>query len=113
MAPHATCLPTHATGHYHIYFDNFFTGVELEQCLPADGIYSCGTTCSNRKNISDDLRSEMKKVLKERGDHMIRQDGHLVFTKWQDAKVVTMQQHTIKFYEGRMGHKYMYSPQMP
>ena len=55
----------------------------------------------------------MKKGLKERGDHMIRQDGHLVFTKWQDAKVVTMQQHTIKFYEGRMGHKYMYSPQMP
>ena len=36
-------------GHYHIYFDNF-TGVELERLL-ADGIYSCGTIRSNRKNI--------------------------------------------------------------
>ena len=32
----------------------------------------------------------MKEGLKERGDHMIRQDGHLVFTIWQDTKVVTM-----------------------
>jgi len=65
-----------------------------------------------QKEYPDDLRAEMKKGLKERGDHM-RQDGHLVFTKWQDVKVVSMQQHSIKFYEGRMGHKYMYSPQMP
>jgi len=77
-------------GHYHIYFDNFFTGVELEQRLLADGIYSCGTIRSNRKNIPEDLRPEIKKGLKERGDHMIRQDGHLVFTIWQDTKVVTM-----------------------
>jgi len=76
-------------GHYHIYFDNFFTDVELEHLL-ADGIYSCGTIRSNRKNIPDNLRPEMKKGLKERGDYMIRQDGHLVFTIWQDTKVVTM-----------------------
>ena len=77
-------------GHYHIYFDNFFTGVGLEQSLLADGIYSCGTIRSNRKNIPDDLKPEIKKGLKERGDHMMRQDGNLVFTIWQDTKVVTM-----------------------
>ena len=43
-------------GHYHIYFHNFCTGVELE-CLLADGIYFCGAIRSNRNNIPDDLRS--------------------------------------------------------
>ena len=34
-----------------IYFDSFFTGVELEQSLLADGIYSCGTIRSNRRTF--------------------------------------------------------------
>jgi len=36
-------------GHYHICFDNFFTGVELERLL-ADSIYSCGTIRSNKEH---------------------------------------------------------------
>ena len=36
-------------GHYHIYFDNFFTGVELERLL-ADSIYACGTIRSNKQH---------------------------------------------------------------
>ena len=77
-------------GQYHIYFDNFFTGVELAQNLLGDGLYSCGTIRSNRKNIPEDLKPNIKKGFKERGDYMVRQDGNLVFTVWQDTKVVTM-----------------------
>ena len=77
-------------GQYHIYFDNFFTGVELAQNLLGDGLYSCGIIRSNRKNIPEDLKPNIKKGFKERGDYMVRQDGNLVFTVWQDTKVVTM-----------------------
>ena len=77
-------------GQYHIYYDNFFTGVELAQNLLADGIYSCGTIRSNRKNIPEDLKPHIKKGLKERGDYNVRQDGNLVFTIWQDTKIVSM-----------------------
>ena len=68
----------------------FFTGVELAQNLLADGIYSCGTIRSNRKNIPEDLKPHIKKGLKERGDYNVRQDGNLVFTIWQDTKIVSM-----------------------
>ena len=77
-------------GQYHIYFDNFFTGVELAQNLLGDGIYSCGTIRSNRKNTPEVFKPNIKKGFKERGDYMVRQDGNLVFTVWQDTKVVTM-----------------------
>ena len=56
-------------GQYHIYYDNFFTGAELAQNLPADGIYSCGTILSKRKHIPEDLKPHIKKGLKERGDY--------------------------------------------
>ena len=48
-------------GQYHIYYDNFFTGVELAQNLLADRIYSCGTIRSNRKHIPEDLNHISKK----------------------------------------------------
>ena len=52
--------------------------------------FTRGTIRSNRKNIPEDLKPNIKKGFKERGDYMVRQDGNLVFTVWQDTKTVTM-----------------------
>ena len=30
-------------GHYHLYFDNFFSSLSLFDSLLADGMYACGT----------------------------------------------------------------------
>ncbi len=37
--------------YYHLYFDNFFSSVELMENLYKDGIYSCGTVRKDRKGL--------------------------------------------------------------
>ena len=44
--------------YHHIYFDNFFTSVELLEDLEEVGLYSCGTARSDRKGFP----SELKKI---------------------------------------------------
>ena len=42
--------------YHHIYFDNFFTGVELMLNLLRCGTYSCGTMKSDRKGFPSTLK---------------------------------------------------------
>ena len=37
--------------HYHIFFDNFFTTVDLIISLLTDGILACGTVRKDSKNL--------------------------------------------------------------
>jgi len=36
---------------HHVYFDNFFTGVDLLISLKKDKIFACGTVHSNRTGL--------------------------------------------------------------
>ncbi len=41
---------------HHVFFDNFFTNVQLLEDLLADGIYSCGTARKDRRGFPPALR---------------------------------------------------------
>ena len=51
----------------HVYFDNFFTSVNLMKILLEKKIYACGTLRSNRKNIPESF-SKPKKLNLNRGE---------------------------------------------
>ena len=44
-------------GHYHLYFNNFFSSLPLFDSLLEDGLYICGTFRKDRKGISTDIKS--------------------------------------------------------
>ena len=44
-------------GHYHLYYDNFFSSVALFNDLLEDGLYACGTFRRDRKGIPDDIKT--------------------------------------------------------
>lgn len=74
--------------YHHIYFDNFFTGVELMLNLLRCGTYSCGTMRSDRKGFPSTLKTIVKRGLPNRGDFVTAQNGNLVMTVWQDTKAI-------------------------
>lgn len=72
--------------YHHIYFDNFFTGVDLMLNLLRQGTYSCGTMRSDRKGFPHSLKPTVKSGFKNRGDHKVVTCGNLSITVWQDSK---------------------------
>lgn len=61
----------------HIYFDNFFSSVDLVLDLYRLGLYSCGTLRTNRKGFPVALKNPAKKGFKDRGQSETRQVGNL------------------------------------
>ena len=53
-------------GHYHIYMDNYFTGIPLFKELLNDGLYACGTIKSNGVDHADQLRMQYTCARKSR-----------------------------------------------
>ena len=45
----------------HIYFDNFFSSVDVALDLLQNGLYSCGTVSSNRRRFPTELKKHLKK----------------------------------------------------
>ena len=82
------CEKLHNT-HRHIYFDNFFSSVDLALDLVRVGLYSCGTLRSNRKRFPTQLKQFVKKGLPERGQSKTYQCGNLCVSVWQDKRPVT------------------------
>ena len=82
------CEKLHNT-HRHIYFDNFFSSVDLALDLLRVGLYSCGTLRSNRKGFPKQLKQFVKKGLPERGQSKTYQCGNLCVSVWQDKRPVT------------------------
>ena len=70
--------------HFHLFFDNYFTGVKLTEDLLANGLYSCGTVRTNRRGFPDDL----KRLKMRRVESRIRRKGNLIAAGWQDKKQV-------------------------
>ena len=58
----ATRVVTELTNHlhnkyHHVFFDNFFTSVELLTQLEENGVYGCGTARTNRKQFPTELKN--------------------------------------------------------
>ena len=90
---------------HHVYFDNFFSSMQLLLNLAKDGIYSCGTLRSNRIGFPVDLIPHVQKGLTSRGDYITRQcksakspnwvrnkkqSSRLAVTVWQDNQPVVV-----------------------
>ena len=56
--------------HYYVYFDNYFTSIELLEELLQRETYSCGTVKSNRKGLPEDL-CPAPKSRKEKMQHVL------------------------------------------
>ena len=76
--------------HRHIFFDNYFSSVDLLLDLQRDGLYACGTLRSNRKGFPPQLKPLVKKGFKNRGDSRVCQSRNLTVSLWQDNKPVTV-----------------------
>ena len=74
---------------YHcVYFDRFFTGVDILEHLLRNGTYGCGTCKSNRKGLPKTL----KNVKLRRGESKVYQKtgSNLMLTLFKDRKLVHM-----------------------
>jgi hypothetical protein len=69
-----------------IYFDKFYTGVELLQDLHTRGVMACGTVCTNRKRLPKELLPKQLKLNKH--EYKVAQKDELTFCVWQDTKAV-------------------------
>ena len=69
---------------YHIYMDSFFPSVPLYHALLTDT--GTGTVRTIRRSFPPDLKVMAKKGLAKRGDSVVRQDGNVCVTVWQDSR---------------------------
>jgi hypothetical protein len=67
---------------HHLYFDNYFSSVDLAEELLRNNTYCCGTARSNRKKYPTTL----KKVTLERGQHKSQLVGNVQCFVWKDRK---------------------------
>ena len=77
----------YADANYHVYFDNFFTSVNLMKLLLEKKIYSCGTLRSNRKNIPESF-SKPKNLNLKKGESLQFQSDKITATVWHDTRDV-------------------------
>ena len=85
-----TLTSPYVNSHRHVYFDNFFTSIDLLLDLGKSNLYGCGTMRANRKGFPQELKPVVKKGLKERGESKTFQSKNLTVAVWQDTKTVTM-----------------------
>ena len=71
-----------------IYFDRFFTGVDILEYLFRNGTYACGTCRSNRKG----LPKRLKNIKMRRGETKVfhKYGSNLMLTLFKDRKLVHM-----------------------
>jgi hypothetical protein len=74
---------------YHVYFDNYYSGVALARELRARKLLCCGTLLTNRKGVPADLKDTKKFSKGQRGDARWKREDDLLFLQWQDNKAVT------------------------
>ncbi|KAK7106183.1 piggyBac transposable element-derived protein 4-like [Littorina saxatilis] len=74
---------------HHLYFDNYFSSVQLAEDLQRRETYMCSTIRINRKNWPTDLSGAVAKKMKS-GDILFRQCGNMVATLWKDKRPVAV-----------------------
>lgn len=71
---------------HHVYFDNFFTGVDLMISLKEDQIFACGTVRKNRTRLP---KSKIPDKQMKQGDSDYRTSNTgISWIKWMDKKAV-------------------------
>ena len=73
----------------HLFFNNYFSSVQLGQDLAVKGTYMCSTIRLNRSGWSKELNMQCAKTMKA-GDIHFRQDGNMVATLWKDKRPVAI-----------------------
>ena len=71
-----------------MYFDNYFTSINLLMQLLSEGMYGCGTIRTNRKQYPSEISMEAQQF--QHGESVFHQSGNLVATAWKDNKVVNV-----------------------
>ena len=85
-----TLLSPNTNTYRYLYFDNFFTSVDLLLHLLRCGLYGCGTFRTNRHGFPAALKVLVKRGLGQRGHSKTFQSGHLTASIWQDNKPVAV-----------------------
>ena len=67
---------------HHLYFDNYFSSVDLAEELLRHKTYCCGTARSNRRKYP----ATLKKVTLKRGQHKSKLVGSVECFVWKDKK---------------------------
>ena len=76
---------------YHLYFDNFYTSVQLVQDLWEVGIPACGTAAENRRGFPVSMKNGKDWAKgKDRGNMRWHREGVCLAVQWKDNRVVTM-----------------------
>lgn len=73
-------------GYHHVYFDNFFTSVDLMTSLKKDDILACGTVRRNRVGLPKDEEND-KKWKRGQSEFKTSSSG-LRWVKWKDNRIV-------------------------
>lgn len=74
---------------YHVYFDNFYTGVQLVKDLLKKKIACCGTLQTCRKGVPPDFKDTKVFAKGPRGSMRWKREGNLLYLQWLDNKPVT------------------------
>lgn len=69
-----------------LYFDNYYTTLNLLEVLGCQDIFACGTIRNNRKGLSKNLKSD--KQLKRGDADIITSDTNITYCKWKYNRVV-------------------------
>ncbi|KAL8608971.1 hypothetical protein ACOMHN_062854 [Nucella lapillus] len=69
--------------YHHVYFDNYFTSVNLMEVLLRKKTYACGTVRLNRRGLPDRLK---RTKLTVPGQMLKLQKGRLLAVTWYDRK---------------------------
>ena len=90
VAKLADCLPP-AAEKYTLYFDNFFTGLNLLHFLSGKNILATGTVRANRVDKCPLLPvDKMKKADRGTYDYRLDSTTGIIVTRWNDNSVVTL-----------------------
>lgn len=74
---------------YRVYFDNFYTGVQLLKDLFTNGTVCCGTLITNRRGVPQLFKDTKTFAKGPRGQMRWVRQGELLFLQWLDNKSVT------------------------
>jgi hypothetical protein len=87
-------------GKWHeVYFDNFFTSLELLQTLFCNKTLSCGTLRSGRRSFPKEMYDKKANNKLERGTCVFRRKGPITAVTWIDNKPVNVVPHWRLFLE--------------
>lgn len=82
---------------YHVFFDNFYSGVALLKDLLKNKTFACGTLIANRKGVPQIFKDVKAFSKAPRGSMRWQREGNLLYVQWLDNKAVTVMStmHTI------------------